>query len=81
MNDGIFTRKFWKDATERAVKSAAQAALLVFTGDQVFNAWHADWAMAGGVAGGAALLSLLTSLVSSRLGGDSSSASAVSTTR
>ena len=73
----MFTAKFWKDAAERAVKSAAQGVLVLFTGDQVFNAWHADWATAGGVAAGAAVLSLLTSLVSTRLGGDSTSASAV----
>lgn len=77
----MWTRKFWKDAAERAVKSAAQAVVLVFTGDQVFDAWHADWAGVGGVVLGAVVLSVLSSLVSSRMGGDSSSASAVHVSR
>lgn len=72
----MWTAKFWKDAAERAAKSAAQAALLYFGGDQVFDAWHANWGGAGALAVGAALLSVLTSVVSSRVG-DSSSASMV----
>ncbi|MBX6357644.1 MAG: hypothetical protein IRZ05_17550, partial [Micromonosporaceae bacterium] len=46
----MFTVKFWKQAAERAIKSAAQALLGLWVGDQVFNAWQADWAKAGGVA-------------------------------
>lgn len=72
----MFSARFWKDAAERAVKSAAQAIIIVFTGDQLFNAWNADWKQAGGVALGAAVLSILMSLVSSQLG-DDTSASAV----
>jgi hypothetical protein len=74
----MWTRKFWMDAAERAAKSAAQAALLYFGGDQVFDAWQAHWAGAGAVALGAAVLSVLTSLVSAKVG-DSSSASLVDT--
>lgn len=74
----MWTRKFWKDAAERAVKSAAQGALLYFGGDQLFDAWHANWAGIGAVAASAAALSLLTSLVSAKVG-DSSSASMVDT--
>jgi hypothetical protein len=70
----MWTAKFWKDAAERAVKSAAQGGLTYFLGDQVFNAWHARWGAAGGIALGAAVLSVLTSLVSSKVG-DSESAS------
>lgn len=72
----VFTRKFWKDAAERAAKSVAQAGLLYFAGDQVFDAWHADWRAAGSIAAGAALLSLLSSIASTRVG-DSSSASLI----
>lgn len=72
----MWTVRFWRDATERMVKSAAQGALLYLGGDQVLGAWHANWAAAGGIALGAAILSLLTSLVSSRVG-DPSSASLV----
>lgn len=64
----MFTVKFWKQAAERAVKSAAQAALGLWVGDQVFNAWQADWAKAGGVAAGAVVLSLLTSAASAGVG-------------
>jgi hypothetical protein len=73
----MWTVKFWKDAAERAVKSGAQAMLLYYLGgDQVFDAWHANWPAAGAIAAGAGLLSVLTSLVSSRVG-DSQSASLV----
>lgn len=73
----MWTARFWKDAAERAAKSAAQALVIYLAGDlPVFDAWHADWAAAGGVAGAAALLSLLTSIISSKVG-DSSSASLV----
>ncbi|TDC42126.1 hypothetical protein E1166_09085 [Micromonospora sp. KC213] len=51
-------------AGERAAKSSAQALLILWGGDAVFNAWHADWPTAGGVAAGAAVLSVLTSIVS-----------------
>lgn len=71
----MWTPKFWKDLAERAVKSGAQGLLIFWGGDQVFNAWDADWATAGGIALGAAVLSMLTSLVSRKVGDDSSSAS------
>jgi hypothetical protein len=74
----MWKAKFWKDLAERAVKSAAQAALLFWGGDQFFSAWDADWGTAGGIALGAALLSALTSLISGKVG-DSSSASLVDT--
>jgi len=63
----MWTRKFWKQAGERAVKSAAQAAVgtLILDG---FNALHADWQLAGGVALGGAILSVLTSVITSGIG-------------
>lgn len=64
----MFTRKFWKQTGERAIKSGAQALLLYWGGDAVFNAWQADWAAAGGIASGALVLSVLTSLVSAGAG-------------
>lgn len=57
----MWTRRFWKAATERAAKSAAQGVLLLAGADQL-NAFHFDWQTAGGVALGAALLSYLTSV-------------------
>jgi hypothetical protein len=63
----MFTRAFWTRATERAAKSAAQAAVLVFGADQV-NAFAADWADVGGFALGAAVLSYLTSVITAGVG-------------
>lgn len=65
----MFTRQFWPKAFERAVKSAAQAALLVLGADQI-NAMQANWGDVGGFALGGAVLSLLTSLVTSGVGPD-----------
>lgn len=72
----MWTRKFWKDAGERAAKSVAQALLLLWGGDELANAWQVDWATAGGVALAAAALSVLSSVVSVPFG-DSTSASLV----
>ncbi|OBB20625.1 holin [Mycolicibacterium elephantis] len=69
----MWTVKFWKDAAERAVKTAAQAAIVTLGGD-VFNAWQADWATVAGVGVGGAILSVLTSLAST-LRGERESAS------
>jgi ABC-type lipoprotein release transport system permease subunit len=59
----MFTKSFWLDAAERAVKTFAQALLAVFlvAGTTVLNA---DWEQAFAVAGTAVLVSLLTSVVS-----------------
>lgn len=74
----MFTRVFWTATAERAVKSAAQALIVYFGGDVAFNAWQADWPAAGGIASGAVVLSVLTSLVSAKLSGDENSPSLVS---
>ena len=63
----LFTRAFATAALERALKTAAQSAILVFGADQ-FNALQADWETAGGFALGGFVLSLLTSVVSANLG-------------
>lgn len=72
----MFTMLFWRAAAERAAKSAAQGLVLYLGGDQVFDAWHANWGAAGSIALGAAVLSLLTSIISSKVG-DSSSPSLI----
>lgn len=61
-------RKFWTETAERAVKSAAQSLLLLWAGDSAFNIVNADPRMAGGIAAGAAVLSVLTSLASTAVG-------------
>ena len=65
----MFTGPFWKAATERAVKTAAQALILFWpVADGALNLWQIDPAEAFGIAVGGALLSLLTSLASGRVG-------------
>lgn len=59
----IYTRAFWRDASERAYKSAAQAAILAIGGGAV-NVLTLDWATVAGASGGGLLLSLLTSIAS-----------------
>ena len=49
------------DLADRAVKTAAQSAVLVIGADQV-NALDADWRLVGGMALGGAVLSLLTNV-------------------
>lgn len=75
----MFTKNFWKQAAERAVKSAAQALILLWGADAAFNAVHVDYLGAAGLAGGAALLSVLTSIVTSGIG-EKDDPSAVKTT-
>lgn len=59
---------------ERAVKSAAQAAILVFVAGQLadgqVNALTVDWSTVGGFALGGFVLSVLTSLATSGFGND-----------
>lgn len=64
----IFTRAFWTAAVERAVKTAAQSAILVLGADQV-NVITVEWAEVAGFAGGGFALSVLTSLASNAAGG------------
>ena len=65
----IFTLAFWKAATERAVKTFAQAlaALLVAGGTGILDT---EWTAAASVAGMAAVVSLLTSIGSDVLTGN-----------
>jgi hypothetical protein len=64
----MFTVLFWRAALERAIKSTAQGLVLAyFGGDVLFNAFQADWGNMAGVAAGAFLLSVLTSLATAAL--------------
>ena len=64
----MFTLAFWKAAAERAVKTFAQslAALLVADGTDILST---DWGGRLSVAGMAAVVSVLTSVASSQIGG------------
>ncbi|WP_081278880.1 holin [Mycolicibacterium fortuitum] len=59
----IWSLTFWKDTAERALKSFAQGVILALGGGAV-NVLHLDWLTLAGAGGGAALLSVLTSIVS-----------------
>ena len=61
----MYTLQFWKYALERAVKTAAQALILLWSGHEIFDVFdHFDWQTALGIAIGGFVLSMLTSLVS-----------------
>lgn len=61
----IWTRRFWVDAGERAIKTAAQAAIATFgVGAGLFDV---DWSAALSMTGAAAVLSVLTSIASAEV--------------
>ena len=61
----MWSAKFWKETAERAIKSAAQAGILVIGIAEGFNLFELDvYNFTGAIAGGA-VLSLLTSIGSS----------------
>lgn len=59
----LWTMSFWKAAGERAVKTAAQTALVVLGMDRL-DVLTTDWAGVASVAAGGAILSVLTSIAS-----------------
>lgn len=63
-----FTAAFWKGAADRAIKSVAQSLLLLWGADAGLDLLHVDWRGALAYAGGAAVLSLVTSVLSSKSG-------------
>ena len=63
----MWTVGFWKQTAERAVKTAAQASAAFFVVGSTGVA-DVDWATVGGVAGAAAVASVLTSLASAPFG-------------
>ncbi|OII27936.1 hypothetical protein BIV04_03245 [Frigoribacterium sp. MCBA15_019] len=68
----MYTPTFWKDAAERAISTAAQAAIGVLTAGSI-GLVDIDWASTGSIAGLAAVVSLLKSIVASGIGnGDAS---------
>ena len=64
----MWTAAFWKAAGERAIRTFAQALLAVLGAD-VVSVVNVDWPYALGVAVLAALLSVLTSVAASGVGG------------
>jgi hypothetical protein len=64
----MFNIQWLRDAIERALKSAAQAIVLALGASQGFDLFSADWQNVAGIAAGAAVLSVLTSVISAPLG-------------
>lgn len=64
----MLTAGFWLDAADRAMKSFAQALLLLWGSTEVFNILDVEIGPAFGIAAGAAVLSILTSIVSAPAG-------------
>jgi hypothetical protein len=64
----MFTRIFWLEASERALKTLAQTFLALVAAQSIFDALQADWQTIVGVSVGAALLSYATSIVSAEVG-------------
>ncbi len=67
----MFTLPFWKDAAERAIKTAAQAILALLTTNMT-GILEVDPVQTFSVAALAAVVSVLTSVVSSKVGDDDS---------
>lgn len=63
----MFRATFWKQCAERSAKSAAQALIGLWALDG-FNTLNADYQLAFGVATGAAVLSVLTSILTAGIG-------------
>jgi hypothetical protein len=64
----MFTIEWLRDACERAIKSAAQAIVLALGAAEGFDLFAADWRNVAGIAAGAAVLSVLTSVISAPFG-------------
>lgn len=64
----MFTKKFWADAAERSVKTAAQTSVALLTADGVLGLLDVDWGQGASVVGLAALVSVLTSVASAPAG-------------
>lgn len=71
----MWSTLFWKAATERALKSGAQALILLASGDSIFNVINVDWELALGTSLGAIALSYLTSIASAGVDHDGPSLS------
>lgn len=76
----MWTSVFWRSAAERAIKTFAQALVVVLGADGI-GLVNAPWVAAVSTAGMAALLSVLTSIASAGSVGDPGMPSLVNTDR
>lgn len=72
----MWSLAFWRGALERALKTALQALVLVAGADGL-GLLSADWRATGAAIGAAAVLSLITSMLSSPFGTERGTASLV----
>jgi hypothetical protein len=63
----MFTKKFWMESSERALKTFAQF-ILVLGAAGTLNVFTVDWKTNIGLALGGALVSYATSIVSANIG-------------
>ncbi|MEV0608144.1 holin [Polymorphospora rubra] len=63
----MFTKSFWSQTLERALKTFAQAAVALLSGDGL-GLVNVDWGTTASVAGLAALISILSSVASAGVG-------------
>jgi hypothetical protein len=75
----MFTKLFWLDATERAIKTAAQAGLLSVGASEAFNLFTLDVRTFAGFMLGGAFLSLLSSVASAAKSGTDTASLTVDT--
>lgn len=76
----MFTRLFWIDALERSIKTVAQMLVtLLLAGESVFNVLTVNWEQAIGVALGAGVISILTSIASATKAGTDTASLVVDT--
>lgn len=68
----MFTRAFWKRTTERAIATAAEAALAAFTVDGVVAGIDLDFGHIASIAGLSAVAAVLKGLIASQTGNPSS---------
>lgn len=73
----MYGLSFWKDALERAIKTAAQAVATALGIGGALNQFVWDWKLAWQFAVGGLLTSLLTSVASSPIGSKDGTASIV----
>lgn len=70
-NRPFLSKEFWAAASERAIKTGAQAAL-ASGALQLTDLWSIDWAQFGSIIGLSMLASLFTSMASVKFGEDNS---------
>lgn len=64
----VYGRNFWRQAFERAVKTAGQAVAGLLLADQPFDIAQANLPRSAGVAVGGFVLSLVTSIATAPVG-------------